>query len=608
MNDSWLGKAGRSAVALGSFVIAEAAMGDPLMPPLPEQKPATAKEDPSVPPPPPLPENDPYSNIKDDFLRSLMPILEKTSSKDDAVRFKALEALEARLKKERPNCEMINTTRIKLIGELTVTALQKKLAGKNHTASEKAATELHEKWLQDKNFHIRERARRILDEHFKGNRAEDPRYRPPDVSNITEPLNDIGSVQSLQKWEEHKGVKSLLTNIRREILGFQDDDFFKREAATTRLITLITELRGYVNPLPPVILEVFKPDPEKRKADYETYTRLETIYKIANSPGTQPYVLPPIKASADSVMGDMHRLMGANIRLSPMFAGSLGKVSIDLTRGSRSYTDIIAQICHKTNTYPAMDGHPHRVVLNYQDKEHRKTILPLDGMIAVVTPSKEGADTIELLPDPSYTFVQLDSATGTGLNTKEANVAIGQKPKWKFKHSSGVPAKRSQMAKAPDPKDAGNLTIEAWIAQFPLTQQIKVKDGMAHFNDNGPHDFAITLTEDPKTKKVIANVRIGAYERALPWPATPHASDTFTYGMADDIAIQFLDNDGKEMAHKERRMKIEQRVVNQEYVLDAQPTSVRTTSFRHINKQQLKIPLDGSPAKRKIMEPFFKTN
>lgn len=621
--DSWFNRARNAAVVVGSLCIAEAGTvaGGPPPPPLPaEANTAPAEGAPKLeeaasdPPPPPLPENvkpGPFDHIKDGFLKKILPILQNTRVHDDKKRLQALRELEGALK-PRENCKLMTETRIQLIAELTINTLEEALNAGNERRKKEAVQELFDTWLHDNNFYVRSRVARILNREFANNRDEDPRYRPPDISDLTSSIHQIGIVRSVNEWEKHEGIQYLLKNIQREVHQFTKSDYNARKLASKRLRMLVTELRQIINPLPSVILDSLKPDIQKRSIDLETYKRLERLYEFAISPGTQAYVLPQMEARASSVIEDVQNVMGGKVRLDSSYMMSLGLVSLSLRENNRTYSSIITQLCQKTNTYPVADGHPHNLILKPHDqKESRKTVIALDGMIAVITPGEKGKpDIIDLLPDPSYTFVQIDAATGEGLQTKDATVRIGEKPNWKL-NTGGAPTKKSITTKSDtldtndkNPKP-GKLTIEAWIASHQYTQEVRLKDGAASFHDNGPHDFDITTTLDSDTKGITAHVRIGAYEQHIPWPNTPYTSDALTWEMADNIVIQFFDANGKEIGSTQGQIQINQRAVSMDCTLSTQPASVKVTSPRHINKQRREIPLDGGPSKNTVLKPFF---
>lgn len=126
-------------------------------------------------------------------------------------------------------------------------------------------------------------------------------------------------------------------------------------------------------------------------------------------------------------------------------------------------------------------------------------------------------------------------------------------------------------------------------------------------SDGGPHNYNIMVKKSDDGKAWTATLSIGIYEH-LPWPATPHESDTKTYCAAEATNVVFTDSKGVIITAERSPMEINQRRGTITFTLPSEPAHAAVTTYRAISQQKITFPLDGSDTESEVIASHIPLN
>lgn len=533
------------------------------------------------------------------YQKSLYALLYESNTPNVSERAQAVAELMQEAKKQGLS-ELEEEVRQKVQAILRVAELEQGILGAKKAKRDTIAKELATKWMEDPNYYVREHAKRILDDAFENNRAEDPRYQPPDIRAYTEIITEAKPAGSVAEWEQSVELGKLTELIKEQVRKMGSPKFKERMAATRELSFAVVQLQNYVNPLPEEIQNQLVPrDPKTGEVleieDLEVRSRMARVLKTIDEAPLQESRLPPLSATAEQVLSEIRNQFGVHIQ----FADPLNHYeNVEISFENNSYTQVLNQLCQTTGTYPVCGGHSRKIIL--VSKEAASVDLyPLHGMLAVHHRKDlaENADDLELFTDPRMALVSMISAESSGLCTKETTAQLLPKTPetWQVNHSGAKRPTHSATMKPGDEKQQ-NITIHAWLGSKPVTNHVK----RGEFADDGTlHDYRF-LTRQLENGQWEAGLHMGIHEH-LTWPATTHDEDAITYANAERTHVTFFDKDGREIPGQMQAFEINQRRGSLKYTLSEEPVSATVTTFSQLQETSMALPLSGAKAEHKVL-------
>lgn len=559
--------------------------------------------------PPEKPDKPP---ITDEYRDEIIELLKKTRAGAEEDRLENLRTLEKALPE---TSEMMFKVRKEILSILVIQKLEESLySEENPQAAEEAGQELVETWLKDDNYYVRRHAKAVLDKRFKDNIAADPRYRPPDISEYTNPLYEAKPTHSLQEWKESEEVQAFLVKLsqRTELLDHQS--FETRTNATKEIAYILHELRKIINPLPQEILNAVTPQHSKTAwnkewSSIEKRNRADRIREWLEEDSYSESALPPMSGYVEQVIADMESHFGMHIHMEPS-EYTQEPIEITISPQRNTYRDILVQICEETGTYPVCDGHIRNIKLVPLAKAEAANVmvLSLDSAAAVFTQDlKDGTGKIELFMDPQLALIDIENVSAQNIPYRNAETTLSvlpeEKPNWNVEHGGWKPPRRTTPVTITEGNDS-SITIDAWVAGNTYTQTLNLQN-ITSVRDKGPHEYNVMRHEKEDNSGWDAKLSLGIYE-FLQWHQTPHESDTKTYAGAEATHVSFADKDGMPIAAQRGPLQIDKRRGTIVFTMEQEPHTATVTTYRHIMRKKLHIPLDGSGADITIEEEHFK--
>lgn len=588
--DSWLNKTAHAATLGIALLAGETSFAEP-----PIKQPDAPNSGAEV-----QPYAEQTETMRKATLARVIELMGPTRSENDEERLNALNMLEKELV-PLGNTKLLTETRTKIIQELKINDLAKILTSQKGN-EQKDVIDALMKLREHNDYCIRNRIERLMTQHFAGRPNEDPRFKPPDISRFTQHIDTI-MVESVGELADAKSTELLRQEIRKTIDRWKLNNYPERELARKEMSELVRQTRGMVG-IEDILREELTPKRKKDKTwadpkwnDLEVRRSAEIVLDRENRLSPTDTVYPPMQSTVGQVLKDMERFGGATVRFAESEMDAMAATPL-FSPPRATHSQLLAQICELTGTYPVCDGHAHNLKLVPQGKEMR-SIRALQGALLITEQTEDAKRTAHLLTDPQFAVVNAEAGHLNDGNASSTEIVFWEchMGTWTFQSTKSELTKLRIPSQANANAPENGLKVRAWVGSAPASCTLPVGEEKS-FGQIGPQEVSVIREGDTVN---CANTVYGS----VPWTKTPCPSDMQTYGLSQVTRFQYRSVKGQSIEPKRGTVTVKEREIRWNDTNGEAAATVDVRGFQDLRQEEMTWDLETGKMTRKILKPYI---